>query len=209
MSRLLDRLVHPRPYDRGPQHHPIEERMPTPARRIPFLCQDISSEQIVGPLLLLAFTSGLLDAATYSDFLTFAANQTGNVVILTVAAASIRGAAGTLRRSGVSLASYLVSGFIAGQLGHMVGPRRRGWLILSSVVQVAFLLVPTALVYTNTVQPGLETNAWILMLFLAASSGLQVAIARNCGVGEIPTAMLSSPMYVPRCPASLSFVPSD
>lgn len=170
--------------------------MPKQPPPVPFLSQHISPQQIVGPLLLLAFITGLLDATTYADFKTFASNQTGNVILLTVAAASISGAAVDLRHTGVSLASYLVSGFIAGQLGHMIGPRQRGWLILSSVLQVLFLIVPTVLVYTRAVVVEAGDNSWILLLFLAASSGLQVAIARNCGVGEIPTAMLSSPMYV-------------
>lgn len=73
-----------------------------------------------------------------------------------------------------------------------VPPSDLGLTLLQS--QVILLAIPTGLVFRHVLDPTVQHDQWILLLLLAASSGFQIAIARTCGVGEIPTAMLSTPI---------------
>lgn len=61
----------------------------------------------------------LLDATTYADFSTFASNQTGNAILLTVAAVGTRKVLVLL--TGVSLGGFLGFAFIFGHIGHWFG----------------------------------------------------------------------------------------
>ncbi|KAG1721690.1 uncharacterized protein EDB91DRAFT_1175938 [Suillus paluster] len=118
-------------------------------------------------LVAIAFCTGILDATTYADFQTFASNQTGNAILLPV---GMMGAANVqMLNTGTSLASFLFFGFLSGQVGHIFGHRKRWWMLLSLLIQA------------------------LLLFLLATSAGFQVAMARNLGVNEIPTAMLTSP----------------
>lgn len=112
-----------------------------------------------------------------------------------------------------SLVAYVICGGLGGQIANLVGTRIRWWVMLSCFLQVRsprlqtvdapshppcrqviLLAVPTGLVFRHVLDPDVQNDQWILLLLLAASSGFQIAIARTCGVGEIPTAMLSTPI---------------
>ncbi|KAJ9121865.1 hypothetical protein QFC22_002488 [Naganishia vaughanmartiniae] len=134
----------------------------------------------------------LLDASTYQLFSTFASNQTGNVILLAVGASGIMEEHTTTLYNGISLAGYLIFGFVFGHLGNAAGPRRRWWLLTSHVAQLVLLVCVLALTWTR-VFPSTRAQ-WPLLLLLAMSSGIQVAQARTSGIQELPTAMLSSPM---------------
>jgi uncharacterized membrane protein YoaK (UPF0700 family) len=132
-----------------------------------------------------------LDATTYADFQTFASNQTGNFILLAVGASGSY--AVNLRNSGSSLASYLLTGYAAGKAGYHFGHRTRLWLAINNVVQVLMLAAAAGLIYGHVLLIEVKGDQWQVLLLLAASAGPQVANARNVGVGEIPTAMLSTP----------------
>jgi hypothetical protein len=53
---------------------------------------------------------------------------------------------------------------------------------------------PLILFYTSTVIVSDTTLQWVYLLLFGATAGFQVALARNVGVREVPTAMLSSPL---------------
>ncbi|KAH8083736.1 hypothetical protein HD553DRAFT_51987 [Filobasidium floriforme] len=143
------------------------------------------------PLYLQSFATGVLDATTYADFGTFASNQTGNTILVTLAAFNTIPV--TLQLTGVSLASFVVSAFIAGNIGHRVGHRTRWWLLLSNCLQNIILLgclIPSFWLRDFMIGP----HQWVMMMCFACSAGVQVAMARHVGCPEIPTAMLSSPL---------------
>lgn len=153
---------------------------------------EIPSEALLAPLCLISFITGILDSGTYSAFGTFASNQTGNVILLTLSASSHHLI--SLHTTLSSFVSYILTGFAGGQIGHLVHHRTRWWLVFSTVLQVFFLALPTGLMFARIIPEGEKGEQWILVGMLGASSGFQVAIARNSGCGEVPTAMLSSPM---------------
>ena len=157
-----------------------------------YAAHKISSDLLVLPLILIAFQSGLLDAATAADFKLFASNQTGNVIYLTVGIANA--ATINMRNTGSSLGAYILSGFVGGRIGLAVGHRHRLWLFVSNVLQTSFLAVAMILLYASVININNEDQQWVILLLFGASAGFQVAVARNVGVKEVPTAMLSSPL---------------
>ncbi|OJA10968.1 hypothetical protein AZE42_08489 [Rhizopogon vesiculosus] len=159
-------------------------------RTIKHLQHTVSPTFFPAQLIAVAFCTGILDATTYADFQTFASNQTGNAIMLPVG--MVGAARVQMLGTGISLATFLFFGCLSGQIGHVLGHRKRWWLLLSSFIQATFVLIPAALLYTRSVIIS-QVNAPLLLFFLATSAGLQVSMARNLGVNEIPTAMLTSP----------------
>lgn len=72
-------------------------------------------------------TTSVLDATTYADFLTFASNQTGNTILLCVAAIGTtttgmkNGEQIRLVLTAISLGTFLACAGIFGHLGHFMG----------------------------------------------------------------------------------------
>jgi uncharacterized membrane protein YoaK (UPF0700 family) len=74
--------------------------------------------------------SRILDATTYADFLTFASNQTGNTILLCVAAiGTTTTGVGRVEEiklvlTAISLGTFLACAGIFGHLGHFMGEFR-------------------------------------------------------------------------------------
>ncbi|ATZ56056.1 hypothetical protein BCIN_12g05930 [Botrytis cinerea B05.10] len=143
-------------------------------------------------LLLLSFSIGIQDAASFPDYHCFASNQTGNTVLLAAGAAKLT-ALFSLSNIGTSLSMFVLGAFLLGQLGNHLGPRKRWWLILTSVFQTALVFAAAALQYSgpNPVEATGPTALAVLSL-LAFSSGAQVAMARGLQITEITTAMATA-----------------
>lgn len=143
-------------------------------------------------LLALAFSTGLQDATTYPDYLCFASNQTGNTVFLAIGVSGIApGEVFSFANIGVSLSLFILGGWIMGQIGNTVGPRRRMWLLISSMVQTLMVIAAAAIQYTLPIKRQ-GPAAWTVLTLLAFSSGGQVAMARGVKITEITTAMATA-----------------
>ena len=135
-------------------------------------------------LLALALATGVLDATTFPDYHVFASNQTGNTALLAVGALGLETGLVDLENIGVSPGCFFCGGFI-------FGPRCRAWLLASTWVQTALMLVATSLrqfVTTSTTGSG----ALSIIALPSFSSGGQVACAGTINVPEITTAMVTS-----------------
>ncbi|KAL5331356.1 hypothetical protein ACEPPN_000886 [Leptodophora sp. 'Broadleaf-Isolate-01'] len=88
---------------------------------------------------------------------------------------------------------FVLGGFLPGQLGNYFGPRKRWWLIATSILQTALVFVASGIQYAgpNPV-PDSGTQALIVISLLAFSSGAQVAMARGLQITEITTAMATA-----------------
>ncbi|AFR94167.2 hypothetical protein C343_02239 [Cryptococcus neoformans C23] len=159
-----------------------------------YLQVTIKPQSLTGPLLLITFCAGALDIATYWNFGTFASNQTGNTFILITILTGLHPATADLSLTGASLLAFLVFAFIFARASVYGSPRHttRWWLLFSFAVQNTFLVLPAALI-TGRKVPVQGSLAWLLLGLLAASSGIQVVMARTSGNPEIPSAMLTSP----------------
>jgi uncharacterized membrane protein YoaK (UPF0700 family) len=154
----------------------------------------ISHDDRDGPLpallLVLTFTTGVVDAASYLGLgHVFVANMTGNVVFLGFAAA------GTREFSLVALltavAGFLCGAFAGGRLGSVIG-RHRGHLLTTTLL-LEFVLVGTALVCTVAASAGAGSlSGYGAVVLLAISMGLQNATTRHLGVSDVATTVLTS-----------------
>ena len=143
-------------------------------------------------LLALSFSIGLQDATTYPKHLCFASNQTGNTIFLAVGASGIAPSKlFSFANVGFALTLFLLGGFVMGQIGNMVGPRRRIWLLVSNVIQTMMVSGAAVLSYVFP-DSGYGPLAWLVISLLAFAAGGQVAMARGVKITEISTAMASS-----------------
>lgn len=146
-------------------------------------------------LLILSFSTGIQDATSFPDYRCFASNQTGNTVFLAVAAAGLQGGSFNTKNIGVSLGVFLASCFIMGQLGNLLGPRKRWWLITTNLFSTALMFVAAGLQYAVPVTESGPAALGIITL-LAFSSGAQVAMARPLNVPQITTVSISQSSYI-------------
>jgi len=142
-------------------------------------------------LYLLAFATGMQDAATFPDYHCFASNQTGNTVLLAVGAFGIGGAIFSLVNIGVSLTLFVAGVVLFGQLGNLLGVSKRWWLVTSSLLQTVLVFVAAALQYQYGVTEDGPLTQLIIAL-LAFASGAQVAMVRSLKITEITTAMATA-----------------
>jgi uncharacterized membrane protein YoaK (UPF0700 family) len=154
------------------------------------VCEDTLLE---AELLLLAFATGIQDATSFPDYHCFASNQTGNTVLLAVGLVGLGGSIFALDSIGVSLATFVAGVLTMGTLGNLLGPRRRYWLVGSSIIQTAMVFAASALQYRYGVSPGGNSALDLgIITLLAFSSGAQVAMARSLQMTEITTAMATA-----------------
>ncbi|KAG6005268.1 hypothetical protein E4U21_000305 [Claviceps maximensis] len=92
---------------------------------------------------------------------------------------------------GMALGLFLGAGWMTGQLSHLIGPRKRWWLMLCNLIQSAFVLAAAAVQYQRGIAwHGPEALAVIGLLAFAAGS--QVIQSRSFSMTEISTAMATA-----------------
>ncbi|WWC58572.1 uncharacterized protein I303_101115 [Kwoniella dejecticola CBS 10117] len=157
-----------------------------------WMSDTVTAKSLVLCLIMQAFATGILDATTYLDFQTFASNQTGNTILLTVAIVRVSGH--LLLLTGVSFASFLGAALVFGHIGNFIGVRRRIWLLMNVSAQIIFLILAT--IFLSSVGPEQtrlgEKHEWVIISLFAIMSGAQVASARQASIQEIPTAPMTS-----------------
>ncbi|OCF45354.1 hypothetical protein I317_00877 [Kwoniella heveanensis CBS 569] len=157
-----------------------------------WMSDTVTADALVLSLILQAFSTGILDATTYLDFNTFASNQTGNTILLTVAVVRVSGR--QLLLTGISLGSFLGAAFVFAQIGHFCGVRRRIWLLTNVWFQLFCLML--AAIFLSPHGPALtrlnQKHDWAIISLFAIMSGAQVAAARQASIQEIPTAPMTS-----------------
>jgi uncharacterized membrane protein YoaK (UPF0700 family) len=142
-------------------------------------------------LLLLAFGTGIQDACTYPDYFCFASNQTGNTVLLAIGVSGLGMGSFEFANIGVSLGLFVAGSLVAGQIGNVVGPRRRAWLLVSSLIQTMAVWAAVIIQYTTT-RSHTGPDAFAVLALLAFSASAQVAMSRGLKITEITTAMATA-----------------
>src|SRR5690242_10919469 len=100
---------------------------------------------------------------------------------------------------GVALGFFLAAAWLTGQLGHIIGARRRCWLMLCNFFQTCLVFATAWLQYTYQSPAGQLTldgakapsTLWAIGL-LATAAGSQVVQARSLRMTEITTAMATA-----------------
>ncbi|KAK9439019.1 uncharacterized protein G6M90_00g101180 [Metarhizium brunneum] len=159
-----------------------------------YLRQDIRGSMFTElQLVILTFCTGMQDATTFPDYHCFASNQTGNTVFLCLALIlpQLNGEMFFTPNIGMALGLFLGAGWLTGQLSHIIGPRKRWWLILCNLVQSSFVLGAAAIQY----QYGIKSQgpqALAVIGLLAFAAGSQVVQSRSLSMTEISTAMATA-----------------
>lgn len=150
----------------------------------------VSDRLTVAALLLLTFATGVVDAISVLVLgHVFVANMTGNIIFLGF---------WFVPRTGVDLTAAIVAfvGFLAGTVigGRMTRHLRthaRRWLTTSLGLEIAVLLTLSILSGTGVLSYQTNTKL-ILIAGLAVTFGVQNATARQFGIQELSTTVLTS-----------------
>lgn len=172
--------------------HPTSKTTLSSSRVWRYLNEDIRTDVLLETqLLTLSFAIGMQDAAIWPEYTCFASNQTGNTLFLAIGVAGIAHDTYSFANMGMSLGMFVAGGLVMGQLGNLMGVRRRLWLLLTSLVQTALVFAALTIQYTLPLQRD-GPAALGAIACLAFSSGGQVAMSRSLKITEITTAMATA-----------------
>lgn len=152
-----------------------------------------SSESLRAPLtqalLLLTFTTGLVDAVSFIGIgRVFTANMTGNVALLGFGLAG--GAQLPVLAPLVSLSAFLVGAGAGGALAGRMGTRRHDHIGTALAVEIALITVATVLTALVKIHVGAASGLAVIAL-LALAMGIRNATMRHVGVVDLTTTVLT------------------
>ncbi|MCV7177734.1 YoaK family protein [Mycolicibacterium sphagni] len=150
----------------------------------------VSERSTVVALMLLTFATGLVDAISVLVLgHVFVANMTGNVVFLGFWFVPHSGV--DMIAAILSFASFLVGTVLGGRFARHFDYEVRVWLTAALGTEVVLLAVLAALAGTGVVNYH-DNGKLILIAGLAVTFGAQNAAARQFGVQELSTTVLTS-----------------
>lgn len=149
----------------------------------------VSHRLTVTSLLLLTFATGLVDAVSVLVLgHVFVANMTGNVIFLGFWLVPHSGV--DLWAAVVAFVSFLTGAVIGGRLVRHLGPSERRWLTVALSVEVLLLVVLAGLAGAGVLRYH-DDSKLILISGLAVAFGIQNATARQFGIQELSTTVLT------------------
>lgn len=150
----------------------------------------VSKRRTVAALLLLTFATGLVDAISVLVLgHVFVANMTGNAIFvgfLFVPATEI-----DLTAAVVAVAGFLLGAILSGRLVRRLGDRIRLWLATALGGEVVLLAALSILAGAGVLSYQYDSKL-ILIAGLAVAFGVQNATARQFGIQELYTTVLTS-----------------
>lgn len=168
--------------------------LPSNNRWPAFFYQEVSHDILLEvELLMLTFATGILDATTFSTYSVFVSKQTGNTIILALAALESKAVVQTEPNTGVSLALFFAGAVIFGHLGNWLGQKRRIWLVLTNMLQTALIFAAGALRYWGSDQPRGPFALGVISLLSFACGG-QISLALCVRMPELNTTMITGAM---------------
>jgi uncharacterized membrane protein YoaK (UPF0700 family) len=150
----------------------------------------VSERLTVVSLLLLTFATGIVDAVSVLVLgHVFVANMTGNVIFLGFWFVPHSGV--DLTAAIVAFVSFLAGTVLGGRLARHIDSEVRLWLTVALGVEVLVLLTLSILAGTGVLNYHDNTKL-ILIAGLALTFGSQNATARQFGIQELSTTVLTS-----------------
>ncbi|MGE2715892.1 YoaK family protein [Mycolicibacterium litorale] len=149
----------------------------------------VSHRLTVTALLLLTFATGLVDAVSVLVLgHVFVANMTGNVIFLGFWFVPHSGV--DLTAALVAFVSFVAGTVVGGRLARHLDPQPRRWLTTALSVEVVALLTLAVLAGTGILDYHDDTKL-VLIAGLAIVFGIQNATARQFGIQELSTTVLT------------------
>jgi len=150
----------------------------------------VSERFLITALLLLTFATGLADAISILGLgHVFVANMTGNVIFLGFWLAPKTNI--DLTAVVVALPTFVSATILGGRLMRYFGERTRRWLTMALGLEIAALVMLSILAGTGVLRYHDNTKL-ILIGGLAVAFGLQHSTARQFGIPELTTTVLTS-----------------
>src|SRR5271156_4254640 len=154
------------------------------------MASPVSDRLTVTALLLLTFATGLVDAISVLILgHIFVANMTGNLIFLGFWFVPRAGFVRTAEF--VPFVGFLPGPVIGGGLARLLGAHPRRWLTTSLGIEVVLLTALSILTGTGVLSYQANTKL-ILIAGLAVTFGVQNATARQFGIQELSTTVLTS-----------------
>ncbi len=150
----------------------------------------VSERSTVAALLLLTFSTGLADSISILVLgHVFVANMTGNVIFLGFWLAPRTSI--DLTAVVVALPTFVCTTILSGRISRHFADRTRPWITTVLATEIALLVVLAILAGTGTLQ--YHNNTKLIMIgLLAVTFGLQHSSARQFGIQELSTTVLTS-----------------
>ena len=140
-------------------------------------------------LLVLTFTTGLVDAVSYLGLgRVFAANMTGNVVLLGFGLAASGGL--PVLAPVISLGCFLVGAGAGGVLVHRVAEHHPGLVTRALATEAVLLAIAAGLAAIASFHPG-DALAYLLIALMAVAMGVRNTVVRDIGVPDLTTTVLT------------------
>lgn len=149
----------------------------------------VSRRLTVTALLLLTFTTGLIDAVSVLVLgHVFVANMTGNVIFLGFWFVPHSGV--DLTAAVVAFAGFVSGTVVGGRFSRHLSHDVRRWLAIALGTEVVILAMLGVLAGTGVLDYHDNTKLW-LIAGLAVAFGIQNATARQFGIQELSTTVLT------------------
>lgn len=150
----------------------------------------VSERSTVAALLLLTFATGLADAMSILVLgHVFVANMTGNVIFLGFWLAPKTTI--DLTAVAVALPTFVGTTIVSGRLSRHFGERTRPWITTVLATEIMLLVTLSALAGAGVLHYHDDTKLLMIGL-LAVTFGLQHSSARQFGIQELSTTVLTS-----------------
>jgi uncharacterized membrane protein YoaK (UPF0700 family) len=150
----------------------------------------VSERSTVAALLLLTFATGLADAISILVLgHVFVANMTGNVIFLGFWLAPKTNI--DLTAVVVALPTFVCTTIVSGRLSRHFGERTRPWITTVLAMEIVLLVALSILAGAGVLH--YHDNTKLIMIgMLAVTFGLQHSSARQFGIQELSTTVLTS-----------------
>jgi uncharacterized membrane protein YoaK (UPF0700 family) len=150
----------------------------------------VSDRFTVAALLLLTFATGLADSISILVLgHVFVANMTGNVIFLGFWLAPRTSI--DLTAVAVALPTFVCTTILSGRLSRFFGERTRAWITTVLATEIALLAALSILAGAGVLH--YHDNTKLIMIgVLAVTFGLQHSSARQFGIRELSTTVLTS-----------------
>jgi uncharacterized membrane protein YoaK (UPF0700 family) len=150
----------------------------------------LSERLTVAALLLLTFATGLIDAISVLVLgHVFVANMTGNAIFLGFL--FVPGAGIDLTAAAVAFGGFVAGAIVGGRLVRRPWRQIRLWLTVALGIEIVVLVVLSMLAGAGVLRYHDGTKL-ILIAGLAVTFGLQNSTARQFGISELSTTVLTS-----------------
>lgn len=141
-------------------------------------------------LLILSFATGILDATTFPFYSVFTSKQTGNTVMLALAALESKAIIQTEPNIAVSISMFFAGSAIFGHLGNWLGQKRRLWLVITNLIQTTLVLAAAALRFWGSDEEKGPFALGVIALLSFACGG-QISLALCVRMPELNTTMVT------------------